>query len=199
MSINRVNCLRVLADVLEEQEFNKATALRGFNMSSFFRLGVITLPGEANELTVEAGVKPSMCGTSLCVAGFAAIEAGWKINLKQEVHGGYKSVAKSYTSPGPKGSVQFGEPEWEEIGREFLGLREDYAHILFFSYHDDGEQAIEILTKLAFGTEITHGEWEKYRKNADCSMGDFDGYGWEPDYYEDEDDLEGCDCGCQSD
>jgi len=222
--------LRVLADILEEKE--KAETLKiksAFYMGDWMSVPLWYGPDngsddktvfEGEEFILKTASQASECGTQLCVAGFATLEAGYSVKYakaKQEMYGGHISHYISATYFDPKGEAlpKGVRPSWELIGAEVLGLNPYHAHVLFFSTEDDGEQAIEILTKLALGVEITDDEWLQYKRNhnidnmyegyaeADWS-GPYAGdrYACQRDWEEngDEEDWEErCNCGCMDD
>jgi hypothetical protein len=199
--INRIGMLRVLADVLEEKQ--KTEERNAFDMSNFF-VPLGDLPDDLTEVTLKSGVSPEVCGTKLCVAGFATIEAGWSAVFAKvyEVWNDkeYPRVATEWTSP--TGRKQNQQPNWELVGAEYLGLTEEQGRILFFSTNDQGEQAIEILERLARGDEINGDEWIGYARNHGIDMSESWGDGeWRSgewyefnNYYDTK-----CDCGCQYD
>jgi hypothetical protein len=198
--VNRIGVLRVLADVLEEKQ--KTEKRNAFDMAVFF-IPVNDLPGEMTKVTLKAGVSPEVCGTKLCVAGFATIESGWSVVFTRVMEKNWKGDEYSLVTTkwiSPTGKKQDDQPNWEKIGAEYLGLTEETAHILFFSTNDQGEQAIKILERLARGDEISEGEWFGYASNHGVDMETFWGEGewlngeWSgySDYYEAR-----CDCGCQ--
>jgi hypothetical protein len=175
--VNRIGVLRVLADVLEEKQ--KTEERNAFDMSNFF-VPLGDLPDDLTEVTLKSGVSPEICGTKLCVAGFATIEAGWSAVFAKVMREGwngkkYPAVATEWISPA--GRKQDLQPHWEQVGAEYLGLTEEQGHILFFSTNDQGEQAIEILERLARGDEIGEGEWFGYARNHGVDMSEIWGDG----------------------
>jgi hypothetical protein len=142
---NRSNVLRVLADVLEEKEL-KDNVRRGFNMNSF-----ISTPDpdsiKGDEFTLAAGQSPTMCGTSLCVGGFAALEAGWKFKFAKSNDGYGNYVRLTYIDPKDEAA---GFPGFDVVGREYLGISGHIADKLFYALFDGGATSIKILEHLAF-------------------------------------------------
>jgi len=184
---NRIAALRVLADILEEKEHDEKN---GFDIGSFISSADFDFEGPS--VVLEAGVSPSLCGTTLCVAGFAAIEAGYKIEVERRKDRKYwesKYVYKYYT---PKGE-QVLDIDWEDAGAKYLGLPDDHARIVFYGTSDDGDQSVAILERLAAGETITQGEWYNYAQNLDVDMENFSGYHNSNDREDEE-----CACTCSA-
>ena len=95
--------------------------------------------------TVTAkGMLEGSCGTTACVAGWAALLSGWQVRTtKHTFKDGWQDIY--CTSISPEGAVSSGEtnPDFEAQGQELLELSEDDAHFLF--YNTEGEQAIVVL------------------------------------------------------
>jgi len=147
---NRANVLRVLADVLEEKE---RTEKSGFHMSSF-----VDLPDMAaftdDTMTLQAGQSPTMCGTTLCVAGFAALGAGWKFKFTKAVGWDGEDYARvRYINPD---GVATRTLDFETIGKDYLGISTAIAGTLFYATSDDGTTAIKILEHLAMDPEADY-------------------------------------------
>jgi hypothetical protein len=205
---NRIHVMRVLADILEEK---KAKEKNAFDMSSFIDFDSTFLEGalaHKDELVLEAGVSPSTCGTTLCVAGFAAIEAGWTATFKKatKVYAGYNNDGSDYvdtmvktywTDPDGKDNGTYG-PEWELVGAEYLELEPAQAQILFYATHDDGSFAIAILERLARGDEITTDEWLEYNETVGRDLEQFGEPWYTVEDDEDDEDEGPCDC-CNDD
>jgi hypothetical protein len=166
--MNRVGILRVLADVLEEKEKTDAYNHPGFNINTWFNEAHISLPEGQSEFTLKAGVSPTVCGTSLCVAGFAAIEAGWSVQIEKIKHNDSWGKWDEYNTHWltPEGTRKAGDPDWWEVGAEYLGLELYQAFIIFHATFDDGAQSIRILERLAVGDMPTVEEWKEYARIA---------------------------------
>lgn len=101
----------------------------------------------------------TMCGTTLCLAGFAAMRVGWKQVFKI-VHeeDDYSWIDNKMVSPEGE-TVEFTlDVDWEKIGSDFLGLDKLHAYRLFHhvtlrdSDHDNAnEEALDALRQLANG------------------------------------------------
>lgn len=91
------------------------------------------------------------CGTTLCIAGFAAMHEGWKTKF---VRGSDAySVWIETWMVSPRGEeMDVDDVEWEKIGAEFLGLDPQTASRLFH-YVDDNRIALEALRELANGED----------------------------------------------
>jgi hypothetical protein len=185
-NFNRAHGMRVLADILEEREAERKSekgGAIGFYMNDWFHY-----KRDTPDAVVDINNMPSACGTSLCVAGFATIEAGWSINVKKAA-ARYADPEVTYISP--KGDKQTNLPRWEVIGREYLGMDEAEAHILFMAADDNGKWALEILERLVKGDDISREEWIEYASHAGTDVSEFDG--WER-----EEEEESCTCyACQ--
>lgn len=165
--MNRVGILRVLADILEEKEKMDRFNSPGFNINTWFNECSLHLPKGQDEFTLKAGVSPTLCGTSLCVAGFAAIEAGWSVMIRranQSYNGKSWDVYETRWSS-PDGSTHR-EPNWWTVGADYLGLAHYQAFIIFYATFDRGAQSIQILERLAVGDMPTVEEWKEYARIA---------------------------------
>jgi len=196
---NRIAAMRVLADILAEEEFEKKSNGRGGFYMGDWEVTPSKLPDEivGDDFTLKAGVSPHLCGTTLCAAGFATLNAGWSIKYERIVDkytGRQMGVSATYYDP--QGAI--GKPEWRSVGAEYLGLGGLEAKVLFYSTDDHGEQAIEILERLAMGEDIPTEEWVRYGVEHSIDM---EGFGYDSDgslIDEDYDYNEGCDCSiCQ--
>jgi len=195
---NRPNVLRVLADVLEEEAGNDAAKVAGFNMASFVKTPQAgSFREDETEMVLESGMSPTLCGTQLCVAGFATLARGWKFKFTKRtpyMYGDYFLTNTTYINP--QGVEQNGEPDWELEGRLHMGISSTSAAYLFYATFDDGETAIEMLEEMVrLNRDLTHEEISEIniagRKRADPSYGEPYDY---PD--EDEDEYEDSDYCC---
>jgi hypothetical protein len=110
----------------------------------------------------------------MCVAGFAAIEAGWSVQIRKTEHSYRGQFWDSYETQwrGPDGS-QHREPDFWTVGAEYLGLERYQAFIIFYGTFDGGCQSVRILERLAVGDMPTVEEWKEYARVAgqlDSSM-----------------------------
>ena len=96
---------------------------------------------ESVTVTVQ-GMLEGSCGSTACIAGWAALLSGWKVRTtKITWDDGFEEVESIAVSP--EGTKQRGSVDFEEEGGELLGLDYDDAHFLF--YNTEGEQAIVVL------------------------------------------------------
>lgn len=115
----------------------------------------------------------TQCGTTLCIAGFATLSRGFKVeySIEKGYYGG-EYVKTEYIAP--NGDYLFGEPNWLEEGAEALGLDEQAASRLFH-YVNDNDVALEALKQLAAGVDPSDIEiiGDDDSNHCDCSICDF--------------------------
>jgi hypothetical protein len=172
--MNRAGIHRVLADILEEQEKEGLPSGSGFNISTWFNQARLRLPAGQSKFTLKAGVSPTLCGTTMCVAGFAAIEAGWSVQIRK-IKQTYSSQSwDAYETQWISPSTQeHRELDFWTVGAEYLGLERYQAFIIFYGTFDGGCQSVRILERLAVGDMPTVEEWKEYARIAgklDSSM-----------------------------
>lgn len=133
-----------------------------FDMAYFHsRDGWRELP--SNDIIIGFGdtEKRAECGTTLCIAGWAALDAGWKINYHRE-DGWVRKITIN-----PNGMAE--EIPWEAEGRKQLGLSEHFAEFLFLTLANGGDDAaLAVLCQLAEGRD--EDEIEEFTEHAsrDC-------------------------------
>lgn len=138
---NRKHVATVLADIMEERE----KGLGGFNMKDFIHVVPYDSFEADDTFLLEAGQSPTICGTALCVAGFAALEAGWTFKFRkvEDTYNGNYVKIDPINPLGERSSI-----DWDEVGREYLDINEEIGGLLFYATFDGGEAAIEILKYL---------------------------------------------------
>lgn len=96
---------------------------------------------------LAADAEPS-CGTTLCVAGWAAHNAGYDLSRRRDVQVGGIAISPqepiAVASPQEAGYIS-------EIARRLLGLDDESADILFAECGAD--DAMEILRRIAAGED----------------------------------------------
>ena len=158
---NQDACVRVLADILE------AKKVEAFDMNYFFYQSRLSVPKEKSEFIIAANKVDNMCGTTMCIAGFAGLNAGYTATGVQRTFTGYDGETRSYydiywSDPSGTPLHSDSEPSWFDVGMEYLDLECWQAAIIFYGTHDHGRQSLEILKRLASGDEITIDEWKEY-------------------------------------
>lgn len=159
---NRVHALRTLADMLEEYD-------RGFKMSDWMRVNYYDPISVEDGFVLKSGLSPTLCGTTLCAAGFATLNAGWEI--KYQVGPTNQVIDVEYRFPGEVWSQE--RPDWAGEGQDYLGIDDLTAKVLFYSTGDGGKQAVEIMTRLAMGDDPSEFELFDYAEILDIDVDDY--------------------------
>lgn len=125
--------------------------LERFNMECF-------IGGNANEVEITRervlNTEDNLCGTTFCLAGFAAVLNGWEIKASPRDRDLFRHPdARPHFSPE--------RPHWEGEGEKFLGISSELAEELFFS---SNETALKALTMLAEGH--SNAEVRQYLEEA---------------------------------
>lgn len=130
------------------------------------------------------------CGTTLCIAGFAALEAGWK----QKFYKGDRPWNSYFRWIDPDGFLNSDGPSFRSEGAEYMDLTEHQSHALFYTTHDN-DLAISRLERLAAGEDAeTVLGYDETGEQSDCTC-DLCIYGPEDDESDEEGEEEG-DCSC---
>lgn len=128
-----------------------------FEVTDYEKLPKIDLSRDQTEDAAEESVTVTVqgmlegsCGSTACIAGWAALLSGWKVRTtKITWDDGSEDVESIAVSP--EGTQQRGSVDFEDEGGELLGLDHDDAHFLF--YNTAGEQAIVVLYGYIKGIE----------------------------------------------
>lgn len=93
--------------------------------------GVVT---KTRTITVNSMMEGT-CGTTACIAGWAALHAGWKFNTTMEIspHDGWTAMTYETISPTGESEHLTSTPDLETQGAEALGLTHEQAQTLFFT------------------------------------------------------------------
>lgn len=154
---NRAHVARVLAAVLEGKEDG------GFDMKHFINTPRPQRIGK-DGLLLEAGQSPTLCGTTLCIAGFAALEAGWTFKFHE--FGSRPELWRGVSYISPKGE-EVDEIDFYGIAKKYLEISEDIALTLFYATFDGGYTAIKILERLLTDPDATDQSVEKVYRIGD--------------------------------
>lgn len=115
---------------------------------------------ESHQITLNS-MKEGSCGTSACVAGWAALEEGWKVKYKQYFapDGNFSSLYDVYNPAGELVQADISGPEFEEAGKEALGISDSDASILFFTM-DEREAIISLYSLVKAGSIHALSLWD---------------------------------------
>lgn len=126
----------------------------------------------------------TQCGTTLCIAGFAMLDAGWKVKYasKRDEYGSW--VESQWYSPHGGRYA----PDWVVDAAKYFGLPVQPASRLFH-YINDNDEALEALEDIANGVPfeeiyILQDESDHCRE---CSTCQFESHWSEDEDCEDED------------
>jgi len=147
--------------LLEVVKLEKAKASGTFNMAYFLR-ELVPMDDGIEEVIVESTETANICGTTLCLAGHAALLAGWKFKftLRSDEYDWTDEGYADVTYIHPSGSLT-SEPDWVYIGIKYLDIDDGLANILFFLTFDDGTCAIDMLERIANGENLTDQEAQR--------------------------------------
>ena len=115
---------------------------------------------ESYQITVNS-MKEGSCGTSACVAGWAALEEGWKVKYKQHFvpDGNFSPLYDVYNPAGELVQADVRGPEFEEAGQEALGISASDANILFFTM-DEREAIVSLYSLVKAGSIHALSLWD---------------------------------------
>jgi hypothetical protein len=170
---NAIAARKVLDDILAEREAKETSRPSGFNIGNWFTLrNTIRFMEnyDGSEFVLESGTSPSVCGTTMCVAGFATLEAGYYVKIQKLPLGGFMV---NWHTPDDQ-SINY-EPDWHGVGSEYLGLEMWQSYIIFYGTRDEGKQSIAILERLAANDMPTDEEWYEYADNL-CFLHNYEIY-----------------------
>jgi hypothetical protein len=148
-------------------------------LEAFSKLGVDSLTFGLEDIDSAN----TTCGTTLCLAGFAAMRMGWKQRLGNMIESGEFNWISSMMIAPWGSSKHPNDVNWEKIGADFLDLPQVEACRLFH-YIEDNTTALEALIQLSEGVDpksisLLNGVIELY---CDCEYCDCE--------YDDEEDSE---------
>lgn len=107
---------------------------------------------ETRTVTI-GGMLEGSCGSTACIAGWAALHAGWQIRTSMTTSpDGWENQHGVIISPNGEEEEYSGGPDLETEGAEALGLSEEDAHSLFFTMNE--HEAIIQLYSLIKGDEL---------------------------------------------
>jgi hypothetical protein len=121
---------------------------RDLTLEAFSKLGVDSLTFGLEDIDSAN----TTCGTTLCLAGFAAMRMGWKQRLGNMTEGSeFNWISSMMIAPWGSSKCP-NEVNWEEIGADFLGLSHTEACKLFH-YAENNTTALEALIQLSEGVD----------------------------------------------